>query len=101
MIRLDLYQSPVSAYLILLKCRGRRGLLSMQIKILMIKIRRLESEHRFALFDGKSVFKFGTDDALRNMHWRLDKVSKINVSGGILLEVFSRLQEHDTAYKCA
>jgi len=58
MIRLDLYQSPVSAYLILLKCRGRRGLLSMQIKILMIKIRRLESEHRFALFDGKSVFKF-------------------------------------------
>ena len=63
------------------------------------KLDRLYSEERFALFDGISVFKFGTDDTLRNMRWRLDKAAKINITGKILLEVFKRLQKHDTIYK--
>lgn len=63
------------------------------------KINRLDNEERFALFDGTSVFKFGTDDTLRNMRWRIDKVAKLNVAGEILLEIFKRLQKHDTIYK--
>jgi len=63
------------------------------------KINRLDNEERFALFDGTSVFKFGTDDTLRNMRWRIDKVAKINITGEILLEVFKRLQKYDTIYK--
>ena len=60
---------------------------------------RLDNEERFALFDGTSVFKFGTDDTLRNMRWRIDKVAKLNVAGEILLEIFKRLQKFDTVYK--
>jgi len=63
------------------------------------KINRLDNEERFALFDGTSVFKFGTDDTLRNMRWRIDKVAKLNVAGEILLEIFKRLQKFDTVYK--
>jgi len=63
------------------------------------KINKLDNEERFALFDGTSVFKFGTDDTLRNMRWRIDKASKINVAGEILLEIFLRLQRFDTVYK--
>jgi len=63
------------------------------------KINRLDNEERFALFDGTSVFKFGTDDTLRNMRWRIDKISRLNVAGEILLEVFKRLQKFDTIYK--
>lgn len=60
---------------------------------------RLDNEERFPLFDGTSVFKFGTDDTLRNMRWRIDKISKMNVAGEILLEIFKRLQKFDTVYK--
>ena len=63
------------------------------------KINRLDNEERFALFDGTSVFKFGTDDTLRNMRWRIDKAAKLNIAGEILLEIFKRLQTHDTIYK--
>ena len=63
------------------------------------KIKRLDNDERFPLFDGTSVFKFGTDDTLRNMRWRIDKVAKLNVAGEILLEIFLRLQEFDTVYK--
>lgn len=62
-------------------------------------ISKLDSEERLALFDGTSVFKFGTDDTLRNMRWRIDKVAKLNVAGKILLEIFLRLQKFDTIYK--
>jgi len=65
------------------------------------KINRLNNDERFSLFDGTSVFKFGTDDTLRNMRWRIDKVSKLNVAGEILLEIFLRLQEFDTVFKRA
>ncbi|WP_428087784.1 hypothetical protein [Candidatus Thioglobus sp.] len=64
-----------------------------------IKIDQLNNEKRFALFDGTSVFKFGTDDTLRNMRWRIDKVAKFNIVGEILLEIFKRLQKFDTIYK--
>jgi len=63
------------------------------------KITRLDNEERISLFDGTSVFKVGTDDTLRNMRWRIDKVAKINTAGEILLEIFLRLQEHDTVFK--
>jgi len=63
------------------------------------KINRLDNEERFALFDGTSVFKFGTDDTLRNMRWRIDMAAKLNVAGEILLEIFKRLQKFDTVYK--
>jgi hypothetical protein len=33
------------------------------------------------------------------MRWRIDKVAKINTAGEILLEIFLRLQEHDTVFK--
>lgn len=62
---------------------------------------RIDNENRFPLFDGTSVFKFGTDDTLRNMRWRLDKAAKINIAGEILLEIFKRLQKFDTVYKRA
>ena len=65
------------------------------------KLNKLNNEERFPLFDGISVFKFGTDDTLRNMRWRIDNVAKFNVSGKILLEVFMRLQGFDTIYKRA
>ncbi|VVH57634.1 hypothetical protein BAZOLSSOX_1363 [uncultured Gammaproteobacteria bacterium] len=65
------------------------------------KQNRLDNEERFALFDGTSVFKFGTDDTLRNMRWRIDKVAKLNIAGEILLEIFKRLQKFDTVYKRA
>jgi len=63
------------------------------------KITRLDNEERIPLFDGTSVFKVGTDDTLRNMRWRIDKAAKINIAGEILLEVFLRLQVHDTVFK--
>jgi len=63
------------------------------------KITRLDNEERISLFDGISVFKIGTDDTLRNMRWRIDKAAKINIAGQILLEIFLRLQEHDTVFK--
>jgi len=63
------------------------------------KINRLDNEERIPLFDGTSVFKFGTDDTLRNMRWRIDKVAKLNITGEVLLEIFLRLQEFDTIYK--
>jgi len=62
---------------------------------------RLDNEERFALFDGTSVFKFGTDDTLRNMRWRLNKMAKLNVAGEILLEIFKRLQTFNTVYRRA
>lgn len=63
------------------------------------KISKLDNEERIALFNGTSAFKVGTDDTLRNMRWRIDKMAKINIAGEILLEVFLRLQKHDTVYK--
>jgi len=63
------------------------------------KIDRLDNEERIPLFDGTSVFKFGTDDTLRNMRWRIDKAAQLNIVGEILLEIFLRLQQFDTIYK--
>ena len=54
---------------------------------------------RVALFDGTSAFAIGTDDTLRNMRWRIDRLSKLDVAGKILLEVFNRLQQNPTIYK--
>ena len=63
------------------------------------KLNRLNNEERVPLFDGISVFKFGTDDTLRNMRWRIDKIAQLNIAGEILLEIFLRLQQFDSVYK--
>jgi len=59
----------------------------------------LLQKERVPLFDGTSAFAVGTDDTLRNMRWRIDKLAKVNVAGEILLEIFKRLQENDTVYR--
>lgn len=60
---------------------------------------KLLQNQRVALFDGTSALAVGTDDTLRNMRWRIDKMAKTNIAGEILLEVFCRLQKYDTVYK--
>lgn len=52
---------------------------------------KLETE-RVALFDGTSALAVGTDDTLRNMRWRLDKVCAAHELGKIVIEIFDRLQ---------
>ena len=64
-------------------------------------MKRLESGERIPLFDGTEVFKYGTGDFLRNMRWRIEKLSKVDLAGAILLEIFKRFQDQDTAYKRA
>ena len=55
---------------------------------------------RLALFDGVAGFAVGTDDTLRNMRWRLDKLCHSHPLGTIVLAVFERVQqpESDTVY---
>jgi hypothetical protein len=50
------------------------------------------------LFSGLSCFTVGTDDTLRNMRWRLDRLMAQEPVGRILKTVFDRLQLEDTAY---
>lgn len=47
---------------------------------------------RVALFDGTSAMAVGTDDTLRNMRWRLDKLCREYALGQIVIEIFERLQ---------
>ena len=47
---------------------------------------------RVALFDGISAMAVGTDDTLRNMRWRLDKLCDEHELGQIVIDVFERLQ---------
>lgn len=63
-----------------------------------ILIEQIQSE-RHALFDGTSAFTIGTDDTLRNMRWRIDKMATVNIAGEILQEIFLRLQENETVYR--
>ena len=60
---------------------------------------KLQTE-RVALFDGTSALAVGTDDSLRNMRWRLDKVCGQHELGQIVIEIFDRLQqpENDNIY---
>ena len=50
---------------------------------------------RYALFDGTSAFAVGTDDTLRNMRWRLEKVCEIHPLGQIVIEIFDRVQRNE------
>lgn len=50
---------------------------------------------RVALFDGTSALAVGTDDTLRNMRWRLDKICGHHPLGQISMEVFERLQDEN------
>ena len=56
-------------------------------------------EARLPLYDGTSGFAIGTDDTLRNMRWRLDDICKGTLAGGVVLEVFDRLQKNETIYQ--
>lgn len=55
---------------------------------------------RLTLFDGIAGFAVGTDDTLRNMRWRLDKISQSHPLGDLVIEIFERVQkpESDTVY---
>lgn len=54
---------------------------------------RTQLQHeRVALFDGTSAFAVGTDDTLRNMRWRFDKICGYHELGQIVIEIFERLQ---------
>ena len=48
---------------------------------------------RLALFDGVSGFAVGTDDTLRNMRWRLDKLAQHQPLGNLVTEIFERAQQ--------
>lgn len=50
---------------------------------------------RLALFDGVAGFAVGTDDTLRNMRWRLDKLAKLHPLGDLVIEIFERVQQPD------
>ncbi len=57
---------------------------------------------RVALFDGLSAFKAGTDDTLRNMRWRIDRIAALDSTGPtgeILQTCFSRLQEQPNCFE--
>lgn len=56
------------------------------------QIKQQLQHERVALFDGTSAFAVGTDDTLRNMRWRLDKVCAYHELGQIVIEIFERLQ---------
>lgn len=55
---------------------------------------RLQQE-RVTLFDGTSAFVVGTDDTLRNMRWRLDRVCASHPLGQLVIEIFERLQREE------
>ena len=57
------------------------------------KMRDQLQQQRVALFDGTSAFAVGTDDTLRNMRWRLEKICRLHPLGQIVLEIFDRLQQ--------
>jgi hypothetical protein len=62
------------------------------------KIKALQNE-RTPFFDGTSAFVIGTDDTLRNMHWRLDSLQENIPTSLILKELFRRVNTHETAFK--
>ena len=47
---------------------------------------------RVGLCDGLSAFVAGTDDTLRNMRWRLERVCSVHPLAPIVLVIFERLQ---------
>lgn len=50
------------------------------------------------LFEGMSCFAIGTDDTLRHLRWRLDKMFDEPIVGPILKTIFDRMQNEDTAF---
>lgn len=54
---------------------------------------------RIDLMDGTSAFAVGTDDTLRNMRWRIDEIAQLHPLGGLLTEIFQRLQTEDSVYQ--
>lgn len=52
---------------------------------------------RLALFDGVAGFAVGTDDTLRNMRWRLDKLAQSHPLGDLVIEIFERVQKPDSS----
>lgn len=52
---------------------------------------------RLALFDGVAGFAVGTDDTLRNMRWRLDKLAQSHPLGDLVIEIFERVQKPEAS----
>ena len=53
---------------------------------------------RLALFDGVAGFAVGTDDTLRHMRWRLDKLCAGHPLGAVVIEIFERVQREGNVY---
>ena len=72
-----------------------------ETEVVLCQLQYLENEQtkqtlqneRVALFDGMSALAVGTDDTLRNMRWRLEKVCAHHELGAIVIEIFDRLQD--------
>lgn len=62
-----------------------------------VRKKTLESE-LVPLFDGLTGFTVGVDDTLRNMRWRLEKLSALHPFGGLVMEAFERLQHKGGVY---
>lgn len=50
------------------------------------------------LIEGMSCFTIGTDDTLRNMVWRMNEICPNTITGKILMEVFQRLTNCESAF---
>ncbi len=50
------------------------------------------------LFEGLSCFTVGTDDTLRNLHWRLQAFFSVEPAGAILKTVWDRCQVENTVF---
>jgi hypothetical protein len=61
------------------------------------RIEQLQTS-RVQCFDGVYLLKVGSDDTLRNMHWRLKPFFQSGVIGKIAQTIYDRMQQYDTAY---
>ena len=52
---------------------------------------------RVGLMDGLSAFVVGTDDTLRNMRWRMEKLCALHPLAAIAMGVFDRLQQPENS----
>jgi len=58
------------------------------------------SKNCFDLFDELPSFRVGVDDTLRNMRWRIEAIAQSRpLAHQLLLEVFDRVNKHDSVYK--
>lgn len=68
-------------------------------KVLQDRVAKLQPDQpQTPLFDGMCLFRVGTDDTLRNLHWRLKPFFDHGPVGKIACTVYNRIQCHDTVF---